>query len=305
MDFTEKDVVIIQKMIKISKEKPLLPKEFIPWSYEDKGDEIYLSDNLISIAGLKEYDQLSAEQKRELGRRELGQVMYSYAWSETMACAFFNRRLLKIDVHNLEYKFLLRETIEEYRHQSMFCDAIERIGVTPFPPSRLHKWIAKLTVMFAPDSIMFLSVLGIELATDFYGDVLRRDKSIHPVIQKVSVLHHIEEERHILFAKKWLKKYTENAGFVRRTIYAIIVVLNLYFMRTMYVRKEIFDKMGLINTKALYKKARRNLAVKFGRLCLSEVNAYVDSFNGWNAISRYLAKVFLKINIPKNDIVHA
>ncbi len=297
MRFNEKDTNIIKKMIKISKEKPLLPEEFIPWDYKDIGDEVYLSDDLISIAGLEEYDTLSKKQKQELGRLELGQVMYSYAWSETMACAFFNRRLLKIEVHNLEYKFLLRETIEEYRHQSMFCDAVERIDVTPFPPSKIHKWVAKLTIIFAPDSIMFLSVLGIELATDFYGNVLRRDKNIHPVIQKVSVLHHIEEERHILFAKKWLKKYTERAGLIRRSIYAIIVILNLYFMRTMYVRKEIFDKIGLKNTKTLYKRAKKNLAIKFGNLCLSEVNEYVDSFNGWNAFTKYIAKVFLKINI--------
>ena len=297
MEFQEKDKRIIEKMIKISKKKPLLPETFIPWDYKEKGEEIYLSDELISIGGLDEYEKLTQKQKIELGKHELGQVMYSYAWSETIACAFFNRRLLKIDMTDFEYKFLIRETIEEYRHQSMFCDAIERIDEKPLPPTSIHKWIASLTVKIAPDSIMFLSVLAIELATDIYGNVLRKDKNIHPVVQKVSELHHIEEERHILYAKLWLKKYTENAGIIHRTIYALVVILNLYFMRTMYVRSEIFSHVGFLNPKKTYKKAKVNLAKKFGELCLKEVTEYVDSFNGWNTFTKFIARKILKISI--------
>jgi len=297
MEFNEKDRKIIEKMIKISKQRPLLPEEYIPWDYKETGEETYLSDDLISIGGLEEYDKLSSEQKIALGKHEVGQVMYSYAWSETLACAFFNRRLLKIDMTDFEYKFLIRETIEEYRHQSMFSDTIERIDEKPFPPTKIHKLIAYLTVKIAPDSIMFLSVLAIELATDIYGNVLRKDKNIHPVIQKVSELHHIEEERHILYAKIWLKKYTENAGIIRRTIYTLIVILNLYFMRTMYVRSAIFKKIGYENPAAIYKKAKRNLGIKFGKLCLKEVTEYVNTFNGWNPFTRFVAKKVLKIDL--------
>ena len=297
MNFTTEDQRIIDKMIRISKRNPLMPETYIPWDYQEKGDERYLSEDLISISGLEEYLHLSTPQKIELGRREVAQVMYSYAWSETMACAFFNRRLLKIEQHTREYNFILRETIEEYRHQSMFCDAIAYLKVQPYPPSRIHKWVASVTVKFAPDSILFLSVLAIEMATDIYGNVLRKDPSIHPVIQKVAQLHHIEEERHILFARLWLKKYTEKAGIIKRSIYALIVIINLYFMRTMYVRKEIFDELGLKNTDRIYKRAKKELAYKFGKLCLSEVNQYVRSFNGWNTFTKFVAAKVLKAKI--------
>lgn len=297
MEFSIKDAAVIENMIQVSKEKPLLPETFIPWDYEDKGDETYLPDDLISLSGIAEYQLLDEKQKIDLGKKELAQVMLAYGWSETMACAFFNRRLLKLETHDLEYQFLIRELIEEYRHQGMFCDTIKRIDEHPYTASRIHKWVASMTIKFAPDSIMFLSVLAIEQATDVYGDILRKDKNIHPVIRKVSLLHHIEEARHILYGKLWLKRYTENAGLIRRTIYGAVVIMNLYFMRTMYVRKEIFVEMGLKNPADFYKKAKKNLAIKFGKLCLSETKEYLCSFNGWNSFTRLLAKKLLKINL--------
>lgn len=295
MDFTTTDRSIIEKMIQVSKQKPLLPEQFIPWSYQDKGDEAFLPDKLISLNGLGEFEELSQVQKQELGRRELTQVMYAYAWSETVACAFFNRRLLKADHNSIEYQFLLRETIEEYRHQAMFSDIIQRIKGEPIAISRLHRWVALLTVKFAPDAILYLSVLAIEQATDVYGDVIRQDESIHPIVRKVALLHHIEEARHIHFAKLWLKQYTENAGLLLRTVYAAIVIMNLYFMRTMYVRQEIFDDLKVNKSKEWYKKARKNLAIKFGVLCTPETREYISSFNGWNNFTRFLAKKLLKI----------
>ena len=52
----------------------------------------------------------------------------------------------------------------------------------------------------------------------------------------------IEEGRHIYFAKKYLEDYTRNAGFVMRTIYAIVMALHIHFMITMYVKEEIFSR---------------------------------------------------------------
>ena len=293
MDFTLKDAHVIEKMIRISKQKPLQPETYIPWEYEDIGDEQYMPDYLISLSGTKYFDALSRKEKTLLGKHELTQVMYAYGWSETMACAFFNNRLMKLSKHDVEYRFLTRELIEEYRHQNMFCDAIRRIDGQPIPISKLHRWIARMTIKFAPDSIVFFSVLAIELATDVYGDLLRKEPQIHPVIQRVSKLHHIEESRHIHYAQLWLKKATENAGIIKRSWFATVIILNLLFMRSMYTNIDIFQRMNFNHPKKVVKVAKSNLAKKFGKYCLKDTIEYIDSFKGWNMFSRFLARKIL------------
>ena len=98
----------IERLIRISKEKPLLPEVFIPWHEQMLDEERFMPESLISLHGHPLWETLSAEQQRELGRHEIVQVMYSYAWSEGLACLFFNRHLLTLQPDSVEYRFLLR-----------------------------------------------------------------------------------------------------------------------------------------------------------------------------------------------------
>ncbi len=70
----------IERLIRISKEHPLLPETYIPWQEDPKADEIFLPELLTSLQGLPVYDTLTTAQKLDLGRHELVQVIYSYGW---------------------------------------------------------------------------------------------------------------------------------------------------------------------------------------------------------------------------------
>src|ERR1700679_4110633 len=133
------DVKEIERLIKISKERPLLPETFVPWHEVRKADELFLPEYLNSLEGLDVYDTLTEVQKIELGRHEAVQVMYAYGWSEGLFCLFMNRYLLTLQPDNVEYLFLLRELIEEFRHQEMFARAIQQLDGKPIKPSRMHK----------------------------------------------------------------------------------------------------------------------------------------------------------------------
>jgi P-aminobenzoate N-oxygenase AurF len=287
----------IERLIRISKEKPLLPETFVPWHEPVQDHDTFLPDVLISLQGHPLWDRLTPEQQRELGRHEVVQSMYSYAWTEGLACMFFNRRLLTLMPDSVEYRFLLRELIEECRHQEMFSAAIDKIGGKPITAGFWHRFWSKLTVRYMPDDGLFISVLAIELMTDIYGKYIRRDKAVLNVLRKVSELHNIEEGRHIHYAKLWLQRYTQNAGFFRRTTYSIIVLLNLYFLRTLYVNDTIFERIGVENPKAYTKAASRNLRDKLSKHCLKDTIEFVQEFNGFNAITRPLWRWIMNVTI--------
>lgn len=287
--------VHVERMIQISKEKPLLPETYIPWTDEPDENTLFMPEKLVSLQGHELWHTLSKSQQIELGRLEVVQVMYSYAWSETLACYFFNRHLLQLNPDSVEYRFLIREIIEEFRHQEMFGMAIRKLERKPIEPTRLHRFFGNSTVKWFPSSLVFMSVLSIELMADIYAKHIRKDEQVFSVMRKSSELHHIEEGRHIFYTEAWLKKFTENAGFVRASTYSIFVLFNVYFMRTLYVKKSFFERIGVSNPDKYYREAIKNYNTKFAEHALGATVDFVKSFNGFNWFTKPVWNWVLKI----------
>src|SRR5665213_242965 len=202
------EVKEVERLIKISKERPLLPETFVPWHEQPTPMEVFLPESLNSLEGLAIYDTLTDYQKLELGRHEAVQVMYSYGWSEALFCLFMNRYILTLQPDNIEYRFLLRELIEEFRHQEMFAQAILQLNGKPVKPTRLHNLVGQFTVKYMPHDAVFMGCLSVEIIADMYGHHTRKDPRMYNVLKKVSELHNIEEGRHIHFTKGLLNQYT-------------------------------------------------------------------------------------------------
>lgn len=294
---TTEDTHQIERLIRISKQRPLLPETFVPWDEPERDEHVLLPEKLVSLAGLPVYESMTPGQQRSLARREVAQAMYAYCWSEGLFCLFMTRYMLHLLPDDLERRFLLREVMEECRHQDMFAAAIDKLGCRPVPVTRIQRIIGSLTVKFFPPDLAFMSCIAVEMMADRYGDHLRRGRGVFPVLQKVAELHNIEEARHILFTKALLKRYTENAGFWRSTLYSLVVLLNMRFFQSTYVRSEIYRAVGLPHPGSIRRQAFRHYQSRFAVECLDSVRDFVGSFNGFNAITRPLWRRFLKIAV--------
>src|ERR1700749_4495925 len=93
----------VERLIRISKEKPLLPETYVPWQEDPKPGEVFLPEKLASLQGLSLYNELTENQKTELGRHEIVQVVYSYAWGEGLFCLFMSKYILTLQPDNVEY----------------------------------------------------------------------------------------------------------------------------------------------------------------------------------------------------------
>ena len=291
------DAIEIERLIKISKERPLLPETYVPWQEEAKAGEVFLPEKLNSLEGLKIYDTLSPHQKLELGRHEIVQVIYSYGWGEGLFCLFMSKYILTLQPDNVEYRFLLRELIEEYRHQEMFSEAIRKLDGQPVKPSRMHRWIGLFTAKYLPVDFLFMGSLAVELVTDTYGNKTRKHPATYLVLRKVFDLHAIEEARHIHFTKNLLKKYSDKAGYIKRSIYSFVILFNIYFIRSLYVKKEIYNRIGLEDTDTVYKAARKNYKKKFTEIGLIGVIDFVKSWNGYNRATRWAWHLLMDVKI--------
>jgi hypothetical protein len=281
------DVKEVERLIKISRERPLMPETYIPWQLEPEPGDIFLPEILTSLQGLDLYETLTPTQKLELGRHELVQVIASYAWGECLFCVFMTRHLINIPADNVEHQFILRELIEEFRHQEMFAQAIAKLGGKPIKQSGLHRFFGEFSNKYLPADYLFMGSVSVELVTDVYGNHARRAPNIYPVLKKMFDLHNIEEGRHILFTKALLKNYSAKAGYIKRTLYSYVILFNILFVRTMYVKKEIYERIGLENPDQAYNLASKNFKQKFADNCLKDIIEFVDSWKGFNALTRF------------------
>jgi len=136
-----------------------------------------------------------------------------------------------------------------------------------------------------------------ELVADAIGREVQKDEQVYSVFRKMAELHQIEEGRHIYFAKKYLEDYTKNAGLLKRTVYCMIMALHIYFMMTMYVKEEIFERAGVPNARQVYKSARKNYQMNFSKKCLQSSIEFAKEFNGFNRVSRSFWKWLLNAQI--------
>jgi hypothetical protein len=277
----------IERLIKISRERPLLPETYIPWQLEPAPGDIFLPEFLTSLHGLEIYDTLTPSQKLELGRHELVQVIASYAWGECLFCLFMTRHILTLPLGNVEHRFLLRELIEEFRHQEMFGQMISKLGGTPIKQSGVHKFFGELSNKYLPADYLFMGSISVELVTDVYGNYSRKSAKIFPVLKKMFDLHNFEEARHIIFTKNLVKTHAANAGYIKRTLYSYVILFNILFVRTMYVKKEIYERIGLQNPDKVYKVAAKNFKNKFSNTCLKDIIEFVDEWKGFNLLTRW------------------
>ena len=281
------EVQEVERLIRISKERPLMPETYIPWQLEPEADEIFLPETLTSLHGIEIYHTLTPEQKLELGRHELVQVIASYAWGECLFCLFMTRHILTLPLDNVEHRFLLRELIEEFRHQEMFGQAIAKLGGKPIKQTGIHRFLGEFSNKYLPADFLFMGSVSIELVTDIYGNYARKSPKIYPVLKKMFDLHNIEEARHILFTKSLLKSYAAKAGYIKRTLYSYVILGNILFVRTMYVKKEIYERIGLENPEKVFKIATKNFKQKFAEKCLVDIIDFVNEWKGFNLATRW------------------
>lgn len=288
----------LERLLRISSEKSLDPDEFIPWDLPLGDDYAYLPPHLISLYNQPIYNTLTKSQKLELGKLEVCQVLYSYLHIENVLCVFLNRYLLKIDPTSLESRYIIKELIEEYRHQEFFAKALRLIDRKPIYPNRLQRFIGMFTVKYTSLNVTFLSCLAVEMIADRYGNELTICEDVHPILRKITQLHSIEESRHILFAKSLLEKRgIKDKNVFIRTYYGIVLMSSIWYMRSLYVNLPFYKAIGITDSKKHYRLAKKAYRFRFGQLCNKDIVPFLKQINADTLFTKWCWKSILKVKL--------
>ena len=289
----------IDNLTKISREKSLFYENFFKWEDYLFSDDMvwnvwFLDESLISIYWTKEYYKLTLFQKKHLSYLEVCQIIYTYATTEAIMCLFLARLILKYSIWTPQYNFILREQIEEYRHQDMFERSLKILQSKHCEISNFWKFTMKFEALYIPSKYFFVLQIVIEIISwDFWRKCIEK-KDVFKLIRDSSIIHEIEEARHIDFAKLMLDDYFKNSWFFTKTLWGWFVFFDILFINAHYLKIENFKILWVENYKELYKIAKKNR--KKNKLKNFNSKRWVDFLNRYWFITwwnRWAFKLFL------------
>lgn len=171
-------------------------------------DQFWLPEPALSLYGLREYAELSEEQRRRLSQIEFLHVLEAGLWLEGIFMERLGRAMnrAKSMSHRIYH---LHELREEAGHSLMFLEVMRRSAL-PRPRTRFHRLrLANLLARHAPfDSFAFwIAVLIGEEIPDRLNRFVRKHRDeVSPAVYQVTRIHIIDEARHIAHARDILER---------------------------------------------------------------------------------------------------
>ncbi len=172
--------------------------------------------------------------------------------------------------HSLEYRFAYHEVIEEAHHSLMFQEFVNRAGL-PVPVMnddfiQASSGVAEYGTTFP--ELLFIYALGGEDPIDYVQREGHRNRSDqHPLIQRISQIHIVEEARHIAFARSYLRLNVPSLSDEKRTEMSLVVpgILGVLSSLMMQPPEHIIATYGIpqdvIDEAFANNPAHRNLVV--------------------------------------------
>lgn len=166
-----------------------------------------MSPELISIHGTELWDSLDQSQRLRLSLYEVGNFFSLVLQGE--------RPLVQGLAHRLYLKPSTREVTEylhhfideENKHMIMFGLFCDKYVGKVYPEKKIA--LGKTFAKGEEDVAFFCKVLVVEELGDYYNLIMMRDERLHPIVQQLNQVHHVDEARHLSFGRQYLRELWE------------------------------------------------------------------------------------------------
>lgn len=184
-------------MVSKQRQQPLLQN--IDWQEELDHEHWAMSPELTSVFGTKFYERLSDLNKKQLALLEsINFFSLNIHGERHLVSGIMQRIHREQDPEICEY--LHHFVDEENKHMAFFAEYCHRYGGFIYP----ERGIA-LPRDHAPgesDFLFFAKALIFEELVDAFNARMAKDDNLHPVVQQINELHHLDESRHRAFGRR-------------------------------------------------------------------------------------------------------
>ncbi|MQA10798.1 MAG: diiron oxygenase [Pseudonocardiaceae bacterium] len=246
-----------ERLLKSSADKFYDPEVDIDWTAPLVEGKYYQPEHRISLYGTPLWDELSPEQRVELGKHELASVASNGIWFELLLMQMLVKEVNNGDPTSKHAQYALTEIADECRHSTMFAKAIERVGAPAYGPPRIVHKLGKLLPAISYGPAMYGSILVAEEILDRMQRETMNDEGVQPLVRMVNRIHVLEEARHVTFAReevvRGMPKLSRPELIYQRWLIAFV---SLFVVRSL-INPKVYKAVGL-DPKRAYQAALAN-----------------------------------------------
>ena len=217
----------------------------IDWDAPLDPDKFFLPPKVVTLYGTPQWDAMTREQRIELSRQELVNILSAGIWFENILNQALLRDLMHKNPTASATHYALTELGDETRHMVMFGKTIARIGGIPVRPKRYQRMIINaLPFAFRGTAIWAAALVGEEIFDALQRQIMA-DPELQPIVQRLMRIHVTEEARHIQFARDGLRRHQPSMPWHRKVVLANLHGLGGPFYRYLLTQPIQYHRTGL------------------------------------------------------------
>nr|WP_035739845.1 diiron oxygenase [Gordonia hirsuta] len=220
--------------------------------------KFFLPPKVVTLYGTPLWEQMTQEQRIELSRQEMANILSVGIWFENLLNRALLIRLMREDPAAATSHYSLTEMGDECRHMTMFGKVIERTGTRAYAMRRWQRGAMHVLPLLMRGTMLWVITLVGEELFDAMQREIKDDPDLQPLVAQLMTIHVTEEARHIGFARD---------GIVRRapirSRWETLVSANLHGLggpvfRRLFTNPEMYARAGLTDPAEAAKLARAN-----------------------------------------------
>jgi hypothetical protein len=238
------------RLLKSTAEKFYDPEIDIDWDAPIPDGPHFHPEHRISLYGTEMWNELTPEQRVELGKHEIASIASTGIFFEVILMQMLLKQVYKHDPTTDHVHYMLAEIADECRHSTMFGKACKRFGVRPYGPRNFVRQLAKVLPALGKGPSAYAAILVAEEVLDRMQRENTADETLQPLIRMVNRIHVLEEARHVTFARQEVAQGMANAGWLARQYHQLLTAIVSYFVALSLINPEVYRAVGLDPRKA-------------------------------------------------------
>jgi hypothetical protein len=199
----------------------------------------------VSLYGTPLWEEMSEEQRIELSRQEMANVLSVGIWFENVLNRALLNELTREDPRSAHTHYTLTEMGDECRHMTMFGKVIDRVGARPYGLRMRERLAIQLLPFALRGSLLWVAALVGEEIFDALQRRMMDDPKLQPLVSQLMRIHVTEEARHIKFAREGVVRRMETAGWFERMLTGNLVGLGGPVFRYAFSNPAVYRRAGL------------------------------------------------------------
>jgi hypothetical protein len=249
--------VVATRLINGSVRRSYEPEVAIDWDAPLEDGKYFLPKEVVSLYGTPYWEELSEEQRIELSRQELANILSVGLWFENILNRGLLLQLMREDPASPFAHYVLTEMGDECRHMTMFGKVIARVGARPFRMGLVDRVLAAALPHALRGSLLWVGALIGEEIFDAQQRRIMTDPELQPVVAQLMKIHVTEEARHIKFAREGVVHRMQHASRTERFLVSHLNGLGGPTMKRCLVHRGIYHRAGL-DVERAYREAQAN-----------------------------------------------